>query len=230
MVKDVVDCTIPELKPYITGEEFTGKFTGERVSELAIEHMAQYVAESVTATVTLEQCDSYKDFFDIEVDIKKQIDPKDRSNCFYALKNGSYCLQIPPFCQYMIKRAWEAYKIPNLIPKIIPVPVLKEFFKEGYFSAGVTLKDVICNVACQEYTPFSEARYKNNVGGNVELYIESEDMVAMVPRSIGDALDMDTLKRIRKTDYGLAVENILLRTMCGYMGAVNSIYDLRSLI
>lgn len=230
MVKDICDCTLPELAPFIRGEEFTGEYGGVRINLSAINTFCDVLAESMTASVTLENCEHYKDFYAIEVDFKHYIDPQDRENCFYAAKNGSFCHQIPPFCQYMIKKAWEAYKIPNLIPKVIPAPVLETFFKDGYLSGGVTLRDVICNVACEEYNEFTQTRVRNNVGRYMELYISSTDMVAMVPRSIGQALDDNTLRKVEPTDYGLAVNNVLLRTMCGYTGAINSTYDLRSLI
>lgn len=230
MARDIADCTIPELRPYIVGEDFTGESTTARIDERALEKFAQMMAESPSASITLEQCEHYKDFYAIEVDFKSAINVKDRENCFYAFKNGEYCLQVPPFAQYIIKRAWEAYKIPNLIVKVIPIPVLKEFFKKGYFAGGLTFKDVVCNIACPEYVPFSDIVVRNNVGEYVELYIEQEDMVAVVPKSIGMALDDDTLKRVKYTEYGLAVGTLLLRTMCGYNGGINSTYDLRNLV
>jgi len=230
MAKDICDCTIPELAPYIRGEQFTGQFTGERINPDAVEVFMKTLSESMTAQVSLDSCEHYKDFYAIEVDFKHCINPKDRENCFYVAKNGSYCLQIPPFCQYMIKKAWDTYKIPNLILKVIPAPVLTMFFQEGYLSGGATMRDVICNVACEEYNEFTQTRLRNNFGRYTEIYIEETDMVAVVPKSIGQALDDNTLRRVRQTDYGLAVDNMLLRTMCGYTGAVNSTYDLRALI
>ncbi len=230
MIRDVADCTIADMQPYIVGEAFTGQYDGARINEQAVELMNRAVSESITASTTLEQCESYKDFYNVEVDFKKLIEPKDRANCFYALKNKRYCLQVPPFCEYMIRRAWDMYKIPNLIPKLLPVQALTTFFKEGYLCGGVTFRDVVCNVVCPEYVPFSESRYKNIVGSYMEIYIEQEDMAAMVPKSIGESLDIDTLKKVRKTDYGLAVNGVLLRTMRGYIGGINSTYDLRALI
>lgn len=230
MVKDVTDCTIPELSPYIRGEVFTGEFKGARVNPKSVELFTKALSESITAKVTLDQCENSDDFYKIEVDFKHYIPSEDRANCFYAAKNGSYNMQTPPLCQYLVKKAWEMYKIPNLIPKLIPTQMLNIFFKKGYLSGGVTLHDVICNVACPEYNEFTPTRLRNNVGDYTEIYISSEDMVAIVPKSIASALDDNTLSRIKVTDYGLAVDNILLRTMCGYTGGINSTYDLRALI
>lgn len=222
--------TIPEFHPYIVGEEFTGECKDVRIDENEIELFAKLVAKSISASTSIAVLEHYTDFYNTEVDFRKQISPAQRANCFYAFKNGSYCLQIPPFCQYMVKKAWDMYKMPNMIVKVLPLPVLEKFFQEGYLHGGVTFRDVVCNVACEEYKPFSEACYTNDVGNCTELYIEREDMVALVPSSIAKALDIDTLKRVRKTEYGLAVDNILLRTMCGYTGGTNSTYDLRALI
>lgn len=230
MDKDICDCTIPELAPFIRGEEFTGVYTGERINQDAISLFCEMLSQSMTARVTLENCDHYKDFYAIEVDFKHYISPKDRENCFYAAKNGNFCWQIPPFCQYMIKKAWDAYKIPNLVLKIIPAPVLNVFFQKDYLSGGVTIRDVICNVACDEYNEFTETRMRNNFGRYMELYIAETDMVAVVPKSIGQSLDDRTLLYVSPTEYGLAVNGVLLRTMCGYTGAINSTYDLRALI
>lgn len=230
MDKDVCDRTLLELAPLIRGEEFTGEFTGERINPDAVRTFMHLLATSMTAQVTLDSCEHYKDFYAIEADFRHYILPKDRENCFYVAKNGSYCLQIPPFCQYMIKKAWEEYKIPNLVPKVIPAPVLSTFFQKNYLSGGVTLRDVICNVACEEYNEFTQTRLRNNFGRYTELYIEDTDMVAVVPKSIGQALDDTTLRKVKPTEYGLSVNGVLVRTMCGYTGAINSIYDLRALI
>lgn len=230
MNKDICDCTIPELAPYIRGEVYTGTYDGAHINADAISTFCDLLESSMTAKVTLENCEHHKDFYSIEVDFKHYINAADRENCFYAAKNGSYCRQIPPFCQYMIKKAWEAYKIPNLIPKLLPAPVLEMFFKKDYLTGGVTLHDAICNIACDEYNEFTQTRIRNNFGRYMELYIEESDMVAVVPKSIGQAIDDDTLRRVSPVEYGLAVNGILLRTMCGYTGAINSTYDLRALI
>lgn len=226
----MVSLSIPEMHPYIVGEEFTGECKDERIDEDQIDLFARLVKDSISASTSISVLESYKDFYETEVDFKKQIKPGQRANCFYAYKNGTYCMQIPPFCQYMVRQAWEKYKMANLIVKILPLPVLDKFFQKGYLNGGVTLRDVVCNVACEEYKPFSSVCYKNDVGNSTELYIEREDMVAIVPHSIAQALDEDTLRRVRKTEYGLAVDNILIRTMCGYTGGTNSVYDLRALI
>lgn len=230
MDKDICDCTIPELATYIRGEKFTGEFTGASINADAISTFSDLLGSSMTAKVTLDSCEHYKDFYSIEVDFKHYINAADRENCFYAAKNGNFSRQVPPFCQYMIKKAWDAYKIPNLIPKIIPSPVLSTFFQKGYLSGGITLHDAICNIACEEYNEFTPTRLRNNFGRYTELYIEETDMVSVVPKSIGQSLDDDTLRRVSPTEYGLAVNGILLRTMCGYTGAINSTYDLRALI
>lgn len=230
MDKDICDCTIPELAPYIRGEKYTGEYAGAIINADAITTFCDLLGSSMTASVTLESCEHYKDFYTIEADFRHYILPADRANCFYAAKNGNYSRQIPPFCQYMIKKAWEQYKIPNLILKVIPAPVLEEFFQKGYLTGGITMHDVICNVACEEYNEFTQTRLRNNFGSCTELYIEETDMVAVVPKSIGQALDDDTLRRVTPTEYGLAVNGLLLRTMCGYTGAINSTYDLRALI
>jgi len=107
---------------------------------------------------------------------------------------------------------------------------LKKFLEEGYFLGGLSLRDVICNVCTEEYSPLSLYHPKNKLKDFTEIYVQSTDMVAAVPHIIADALDDASIMSIESTNNGLSTKGVLLRTMANRVGAVNSTYDLRNVL
>lgn len=221
------------LEPYILGNKFTGEVKKDivRYDEDVLQKFLTMLEEDSIAKSFFEAYELDTDFYQTMVDFRKIIPKELQREVFYAAKNGVMYKEIPSFCVYLVKKAWdESYGIPNLIIKKLPTNALQNFFNKGYFLGGLTLKDVICNVCTEEYTPLSLYKNKNKLSKFTELYIPSADMVAAVPHSIGDALNEDAVNSIKVTPNGLVSGNVLLRTMCGYVGAINSIYDLRELL
>ena len=224
--------SLHELEPYIMGKVFTDDTV--KTTKLDRETFKLFMMMlncDPIAKQFLDVYDNYKDFYKTAVDFRNQI-PKDlQAECFYAAKLGCFYPGIPSFCAFIVKKAYEECgKIPNLIVKKMPLQVLRNCFSEGYFPKGVCLRDVICSICTEDYTPLSLNNPKNRVGDFTELYISSADMVAAVPNKIAYALDDASVLRIEETANGLAVNGLLLRTMCNYAGAINSTYDLRELI
>ena len=226
------DMTLSELSPYILGKAYTGKVnTVPRCNKDALTQFLTLLSENPIAKEFFDVYDNYKDFYTTAVDFKNLIPKEYQMEVFYAAKLGSFYVEVPSFCVYMLKKAYEqADGIPNLILKIVPTQVLSEWLKDGYFLGGLTLRDVICNVCCKDYNPLSEDRLKNKVGDFTEVYVKETDMVAAVPNKIADLLDDNGILGITESDIGLQSNGVLLRTMCGYVGAINSKYDLRKLI
>ena len=104
------------------------------------------------------------------------------------------------------------------------------WLRQGYFLGAVTLKDAICNVCTPLYKPLCETRLRNKVGTFTEIYVVQEDMVAAVPNSISNSLGDENIRNMKLGQFGLEVDGILVRTMAGYVGAINSNYDLRELL
>lgn len=189
------------------------------------------INEDVIAKQFFDTYESYRDFYKTAIDFKNLIPKEHQMEVFYAAKLGKYYPGIPSFCVYMVKRAWEESNgIPNLIPKLLPSVLLNDVFKKGYFLGATTLRDVICNVCTPNYVPLSKTHPKNKVDDFTEVYIESTDMVAALPNKIADSLDDNSIAKIVVGPNGLETQGVLLRTMCNYVGAINSTYDLRQLI
>ena len=224
--------TLHELEPYILGKAFTeDKVKVTRIDRHIFKQFMEMLSYDPIAKQFLDVYDNYKDFYKTAVDFRNQI-PKDvQAECFYAAKLGKYYPGVPSFCAFIVKKCYdECYGIPNLILKKMPLQVLRNCFSEGYFGTGICLRDVICTICNEEYTPLCKSNPKNKVGDFTELYIETSNMVAAVPNKIADALDDSSVLQIVETDKGLAVNGLLLRTMCNYAGAINSTYDLREVI
>ena len=223
---------LSELEPYILGKSFTGD--AKDVPRLNRDVFTQFLTmleESSIAKEFFNVYDNYKDFYTTAVDFKNLIPKEFQMEVFYAAKVGSFYVEAPSFCVYLLKTAYEqANGIPNLVLKLVPVQALTEWFKKGYFLGGLTLRDIICNVCNTDYNPLSEIKPKNRVGDFTELWIKSADMVAAVPNKIADLFDDKGVLDIVDTPNGLESNGVLLRTMGGYVGAINSKYDLRKLI
>lgn len=224
--------SLSELEPYILGKAFTeDKVKVTRIDRNIFKQFMEMLSYDPIAKQFFDVYENYRDFYKTATDFRNQIPKEVQAECFYAAKLGKYYSGVPSFCAYMVKKAYdECYGIPNLIVKKLPLPMLRNCFSEDYFGAGICLRDVICSICCESYAPLSDTRPKNRVGDFTELYIRSANMVAAVPNKIADALDDASVLKITETANGLAVDGLLLRTMCNYAGAVSSTYDLRELI
>ena len=222
-----------EYEPYINGKIFFPESTKKvsRIDEEMLNKFMSILAGDTVAKQIFDMCDVAQEFFDYTVDFKHWIPKEQRSEIFYAAKNGSYNLLVPSLCVFILKKAWsEAKGIPNLIIKQIPEQMLTMFCSENYFLGSITLYDVICNTCCESYSPLSEVKPRNKVGDFTEIYIPDTDMVAAVPNDIADSLTDQAILSITVTPDGLSVGDRLLRTMCGHFGITNSVYDLREVI
>lgn len=226
----VADLSLIELEPYITGKQFTGEVDIPRCTEEMLKKFLTMLEEDNIAKECFNAYEYAANFYTAMPDFKHFIPKELQQECFYAAKNGVMYKEIPALCVYLLKKAYESCNgIPNLILKAIPSNVLNEWCKKGYFK-GITLQDAICNVCNPKYKPFNNAYLKNPMGDFVEVYVPSEDMVAAVPNSIAEYLDENSIRKIELTDNGLAVNGVLIRTLCNYVGAINSYYDLRKLL
>ena len=226
------DLTLIELEPYIRGKLFTGQakefitITQEDVEDFLTLLDCYPIAKQVF-DVTEKASDFYRVYPDFTVKFRKEI----RTEVFYAAKNGGIYKQIPAYCVYILKKSWEQCNgIANLICKVIPLSCLELFCQEGYFLGGLSLYDVICNVCTSDYTPLSESKLKVRNGDFYELYIKNTDMVAAVPDAIANILTDDALLGIEVSARDLLVDGKPLRSLAGYVGAINSTYDLRELL
>lgn len=221
-----------DLEPYILGKKYFGEAKNQpRITQEIFDKFVRCLEEDPIAKEFFTVFDAAADFYNTAVDFKYHIPKEMRTEVFYAAKNGYAYVQVPSFCVFMLTKAWEKCSgIPNLLFKVLPAVCIKEFCKKDYLLGGLTLRDVICNVCTPKYTPLSMYHSKNKLKEFTEVYIQSTDMVAAVPNSIGDCLSEDSIASIKLGTYGLEINGVLIRTMCGYVGATNSNYDLRRLL
>lgn len=222
---------ITDWADYITGK----KFMGEEVKRSFYRKDANIELKTQLAMNDLskrhfDDCENWKEFYKKEPDISEHIAPEDRMEAFYANKNEGYSRDVPAFCIYMVRKAYAEYKLPNLIMRLLPTNMVKEWFAPGYFENGITLRDVICSETLETYRPLSELDLKCQHSTFTEIYVPETDMVAAVPNDIVRFLDDSSIRSIKVTQSGLSTNGALLRTMGTYYGAVNSIYDLRQLV
>lgn len=221
-----------DLEPYILGKKSFGEAKDQpRLNQEIFDEFIRRLEEDPIAKEFFNAFEAAADFYNTMLDFKHFIPKEMRTEVFYAAKNGFGYVQVPSFCVYMLRKAWDScYGIPNLLFKVLPATCIKEFCKRDYLLGGLSLRDVICNVCSEDFTPLSLYHPKNKLDKFTELYISSTDMVAAVPNSIGDCLSEDTIASIKLGPNGLEVNGVLLRTMCGHVGAINSFYDLRELL
>ena len=225
--------TLDMLAPYIEGQKFFGKAKQkERLKRSVLEDFLTLLEEDDIAKSTFENVEIANEFYEIMTDFKHFIPKEQRQEVFYAAKlGGQYYGEIPSFCVYMVKKCYEKCNgMPNLIFKVMPTRCIKEFLSEGYFTSGITMVDVICNVCNDKYTPISRIRPKCKHDNFTEFYVASTDMVAALPNSIADLLTDSSCNVIEVTGAGLAIGGALVRTMADHVGAINSTYDLRELL
>lgn len=225
--------TLDALEPYILGKEFTGEVKERvRLDKHVLEDFLTMLDEDNIAKDFFNAYENANDFYETMIDFKHYIPKEQRQEVFYAAKmDGEYYSEIPSFCAYIVKKSYEVCNgIPNLLLKVIPTACLKEFFKEGYFSPGLTFRDVICNLCNENYNPISIKHPKNKIGNFTEFYIATTDMVAALPNSIADELPNECCETIKQTPVGLEVGGVLIRVMANHVGAINSTYDLRELL
>lgn len=229
---DVGLAKLTDLAPYIKGEKFldnTKKFEpiNKEYFQLFIDKLTQYdIAQAV-----FEKVEYYKDFYKYCPDFEKWI-PKQQKEIFYAVKCGYILEDTPMTLVYQIKKALSEYPAPNMVPLRLGTTVLTPCFKKGYFGNKATLYDVICNVQGSAYTVFDSEHYIDELTNFTEIYIASEDMVALVPNGLAHGLDEAFVRKLTLGPNGLihSETHLALATMNGYKGVCNSYYDLRELI
>lgn len=225
------DLTLSQLEPFVLGKDFIGKPIEVVRGNQDIYNKFLKLVEEYEAQNMLAAYEHPANFYDVYPDFKHEIPKEYREEVFYEGKNGCMYKEIPAQCVYVLKKVWnECNGIPNLILKTVPTAALTMWLRQGYFLGAVTLKDAICNVCTPLYKPLCETRLRNKVGTFTEIYVVQEDMVAAVPNSISNSLGDENIRNMKLGQFGLEVDGILVRTMAGYVGAINSNYDLRELL
>lgn len=223
--------TLLELEPYIMGKKYTRVAKEPYRGDYALfDKIDDLIKRSNTAQSNLKLYEIPKEFYMVEPDIASFVPRQAREEIFYALKNGFITDEVPAKCIYYIRKAYNLYKIPNLIFKLIPEKEYTIFFQSNYMKNGLTIRDIICNFCDERYTPISSGSLKVPLGKFAEIYINSKDMVAVVPSAIAEVLSHEDILSLAVDIDGIKLGDTYLKFLADYNGACESTYDLRTLI
>lgn len=223
--------TLLELEPYIMGSKYTRDVREPYRGDIELfDRINSLVQRSSTAASNVKLYEIPKEFYEAEPDIAAFVPREAKEEIFFALKNGFISEEVPAKCIYMIRKAFNLYKIPNLIFKLIPEKEYTIFFQKGYLKNGLTIRDVICNFCDKRFTPISSGKLCVPLGDYMELYIQEKDMVAVVPSAITNCLSHEDILNLKVDDYGIKIADKYIKFLADYNGACESIYDLRTLI
>lgn len=223
--------TIVDMAPYIMGRMFTREMKAPYRCDMNLyKETCNRVMNSSTASFNLRLCEVSKQFYDMEPDIAHFVPKEARDEIFFAMKNGFASPVVPARGIYLIMKAYDLYKIPNLIFKLIPKAELNCMFQQNYVGSGYTLRDVVCSLCSPTYVPLAEGRYKVPFGKFFEVYIPNTDMVAVLPSDIANALEYTDIRNIECDKQGLKLGDKYIAFMCNHIGAGDSNYDLRTFI
>ena len=222
--------TILEMYPYIMGEVYTrDRHEPSRFDNKIWAVVRTRVADSETFDYTIKNVQTCSDFMKLQPDIAEAIPRSLQEEMFYSLKLGFYSPEVPAKCIYIMKTLFEKHGSFSLALKALPVSTFNLFFQTRYFS-GVTMRDIAKTFCDPDFEPFSPSKLRLKHKDYDEVYVASEDMVALLPKAISEKLTDTDLPRIVKEKTDLMIDGLKLRQMGQYFGAVNSTYDLRELI
>lgn len=220
--------TILDFSSYIMGLDYTRESNSpERADVQLYNIVANLVEKSFSAKINLETTEVADKFFAVEPDIASEVPKKFRSDIFYALKNGYLVDEIPSKALYIITKAYNNYKLPNLIFKQVSDKDREILFQRNYLASGFTYRDIICSLFNPSFEPLSDKNRVIKYDTFSEVYVASTDMVAAIPNVIVENLSRSDVHKIEVDNNGLKIGNTYLRTLGGLYGSVNSIYDLR---
>lgn len=187
---------ITEYAPYILGEVTTRQGLVEPY-RLTTERFNEYFdifAKSRTADQVMRVCESSKAFFYVEDTLKRYVSKEERDEFFFSIKNGFFYEGVPSISLYKILKAYNLYKLPNLIFKIFSKTACDVFFTDNHLSNDICWRDIICNVISDSYKPVTDVDVKVRYEDFSEVYIAADDMIAAIPNEIADSLSFEDIK------------------------------------
>lgn len=173
-------------------------------------------------------------FYTAFPDIKKLIGAPIASEVFYAYKLGFIYSGVPNKLVYILYKAFKEtdMKYPNLILWKAFKDV-KSFVDRVYVSdkGKFTFKTILENVYGSSANIISSTTYKCLNNDVYEIFIESEDRIALVPKDIGDCLSEEDCRAITYDPaLGLVLNETPIRRLNGRLGITFDDFDLREVI
>lgn len=224
--------TITEAADYILGRKFVNVLGREpfRADKQFLEDAKKELLKHPTAYKNLSLIDSSKVFFAREVDLAEKVPNTQKEEFFYGVKLGYVSPAIPAKALFYMDRCLEEYGTLNVLPKFVLSGDLKKMFSDGYCAEGYCLRDVICSLFQPNYKPIDDGQMSAPNGEHWDIYIQETDTVAIIPKKIKDKLQPEDIRRLKVEGRHITLSGKPIYELGGYIGAVNSTYDLRDII
>lgn len=220
--------TVPQWGKIFNGADYTGTSRPYRSQPSDYSRWYGYLQLSPSAPTILSGTESVQEFFRVEKDLAIIVPKNEWSEFFFSMKNGFVAPNCPAQFIYFAKAIYDKYKICNLIGPMLPKEVSFYTRRAGYFGAGYTARDAICNFVNAAFQPITEERMIVRCGDWYEALIPSTGMVAALPQEIGKLLTPEDLREVRFINgRGLVLHDRDLTSLGGLQGVSNSFYDLR---
>lgn len=182
---------------------------------------------SPTGKSVLDGTEDSQNFFNIEKDLALLIPDEQKTECFYALKNGFAVPNCPSKFIYFANKIFDLYQIGNIIAPMLPNPIGKELSCSNYFGVGYTGTDVIRNFVHQGFQPITSTNLIVSCGDWYEAYAPMLNKVVVVPNDIGKHIKSDDMEYMDfDTECGLVLGSTPISTF-GSNLEWRSVYDLR---
>lgn len=175
----------------------------------------------------LRSTEYWEEFYECCPLFSNDFDSAIKRDLFYAAKLNFKFTGVFSELTFLIKKAFK-----NLTPNVAVTSIKWQarMFLDGYMPEGVTIKDVMDNIAGQEVKLITDANRKVLAGEDIyEVYVENTDRVIILPKGIADYINsIDDLRNVKFIkDVGVCVYDVPLRTLDNRVGVCLDEYDLR---
>lgn len=219
--------------PYISGKTFIYGSPKQRLATADMLNKFMEIAKiSKAYSYYLKITESSQQYWSACKDIKQLFPSECLEDIFFTFKSGKHYDGVPSKLVYLLNKAKNNYKYPNLSLISISSKDLLEFCYEDSLK-DCTILDVLCNVWQSDIKVLSSYRKRAQFGNAVEIYVNKTsegkiiNRIAVLPQDIADLLsDKDISSITFDNKKGLMFSGGLVRQLSGHVGITMSDFDL----
>jgi len=174
------DLKLPDLAPYLKGEADYrwDEYTPLSITSSDLLLWTDLFNSQEEAPVALQKCEQITDFLTMCPIFKKEVEKDKLIEMFYSFKNG-FNSDVPAQVLYYIKKAYDTYGLPNVIPKVLPVKILRAACDTAYMN-GHNFVECVHQFCTQDYIPIEHGKYVVPFGDFLEVYYKDGDYTRIV--------------------------------------------------
>lgn len=181
-----------------------------------------------------EVTNNHNSFFANYNNILKIVGKEYASDCFYAVKLGSYFKGVPNKVAYFLEQALQAYENTFVNSAFGCVYSILKPYEDKLFCSEAgqfTIKDIAENIIGRAVDLITIDIPKVKAGNFYEIWVPTEKRVAIVPEDIGNTLSYENIEQLTfSTDKGICIGDTPIRTLNGRFGITSHDFDLRECI